>query len=254
MHHIENRICNDPSDKSTVSPVRSCRGTPICLQTLTTATETSYDSVFPVGAEACTIYCCAVVDLKFKTVVLKKVFIITLLSAVSHLLDSTVIFLKNKKCQNFPHFTFFFLEERRQTSRRNMWPLTCKGTRVAQEFTTRLCTVLPSSNMAAIPHTNMSTHIPHQHVDWNTWQEQGESKNMIQMVSMVRDEQWLEKNKEKHPKNVIFIRELCKDSAFLLISIINELYSSDIYLYKNMRHSAVRGRRTSAAVWKASRR
>lgn len=57
----------------------------------------------------------------------------------------------------------------------------------------------------------------------------------------------------KTSKKVIFICEVCKDSAFLLISIINELYSSDIYLYKNMRHSAVRGRRTSAAVWKASR-
>lgn len=48
MHHIENRIFNDLTDKNIASLVWSCRGTPTCLQTVTTATETSYDSVWRV--------------------------------------------------------------------------------------------------------------------------------------------------------------------------------------------------------------
>lgn len=186
----------------------SCRGTPICLQTVTAATETSYDSACSLWGKLRHVPF-IVVQLwisSLKRLSWKKSFNITLLSAVSHLLDSTVISLKNKKRQTFPHFNFFFFGRKMTDVEEKHVTFDLQGNK-GRTRSLQQGYALYSLHLTWLPyhtHKHVRTHTSStrglEHMARTRW----ERKNMTQMISMVRDEQWLEKKQRKTSKKCDF--------------------------------------------------
>lgn len=128
--------------------------------------------------------------------------------------------------QTFPSLTFFW-EEKDKLSiiwpAGSMWPTrSCKSLKQGYALYFLQPTWLPNKKHT---HTHKGTHSLHQCGQKHTQPEQCNIKNMIQMISMVRDEEWLEEKKQ----NVIFMS--CANALLFFSSWLKLNYIYDISIF-----------------------
>lgn len=205
---LENRILNELTDKNIINSDFQQKHLWLWM--------------FPVWAEACASHCRVAVDVKFKTVV-SKGFCLKLLSVTFNW-----ILPKRGTVTLFFVPPFFFLKKRTNAKGEqltfDLWQ------RVATEVVQRL-TYQSSFNQhgcRARQHCSTSTHT-HFISMWRETHDEKNSKKMIQMILMVRDERWFEKMKK-----MWFQCVNCANTLLFFSSLqkLNYIYLIHLSLYR----------------------